>query len=148
MKPTFSTAPTGDRLGTAIAARLTEASQLLDHDIAERLRIARQQATARRKVAEFAPAFSLAGIVRSGRTAALQMGGQDAPGPWRWLGATVPLLALVAGLLVIHVVQSDNRASELAEVDAELLTDDLPTTAYTDPGFLQFLRASEATTAN
>ena len=31
-------------------------------------------------------------------------------------------------------IQNDNRARELAEVDSALLTDDLPPTAYTDPG--------------
>jgi hypothetical protein len=32
------------------------------------------------------------------------------------------------------------RASEIADVDAELLTSELPTTAYTDPGFAQYLK--------
>jgi hypothetical protein len=36
------------------------------------------------------------------------------------------------------------RASEIAAVDAELLTDELPPAAYTDPGFLQFLRSNNA----
>jgi hypothetical protein len=50
-------------------------------------------------------------------------------------------LALVAGLLAIDVLQEQNRADELAEVDAELLTDDLPPEAFTDPGFMRFLSA-------
>jgi hypothetical protein len=47
---------------------------------------------------------------------------------------------LAAGLVLIHTVQTDRRASELAEVDVQLLTDDLPPQAYADPGFAQFLR--------
>jgi hypothetical protein len=34
------------------------------------------------------------------------------------------------------------RADELAEVDSDLLTDDLPTVAYTDPGFVEYLKAN------
>ena len=56
--------------------------------------------------------------------------------------AALPLLALVAGLIAISVIQNDNRANELAEIDAALLTDDLPPTAYTDPGFAQFLKSN------
>ena len=42
-------------------------------------------------------------------------------------------------------MQVDNRANELAaEVDAALLTDDLPPAAYTDPGFAQFLKTKGA----
>lgn len=141
MKQTFSIAMPGDRLGVAITDRLSDACTHLDHDITERLRVARQQAVARRTVAQSAFGTSAVGIVRSGNAASLQLGGRDEPGIWTRLGAMLPLLALVAGLLAISVIQNDNRASEVAEVDAALLTDDLPTAAYTDPGFLQFLKA-------
>jgi len=56
--------------------------------------------------------------------------------------AALPLLALVLGLIAISIIQNDNRTTELAEIDAALLTDDLPPTAYTDPGFAQFLKLS------
>lgn len=143
MNQALSIALSTDRLGRVIAGRLSESCTNLDHDIAERLRVARQQAVARRKVTEFAPVVSTVSIVRSGRAGTLQLGGPDEPGLWARLGAMLPLLALVAGLLVIYMVQNDNRASELAEVDAALLTDSLPTDAYTDPGFLQFLKAGD-----
>jgi hypothetical protein len=52
----------------------------------------------------------------------------------------LPLITLVVGLVAINVIQNDNRANEVAEVDAALLTDDLPPSAYTDPGFLQYLK--------
>ena len=51
-----------------------------------------------------------------------------------------PLVVLAAGLIVINTVQNERRASEVAEVDAALLTDDLPPSAYADPGFGQFLK--------
>jgi hypothetical protein len=37
-------------------------------------------------------------------------------------------------------MQNEDRARELAEVDVALLTDDLPPAAFSDPGFLQFLK--------
>jgi hypothetical protein len=57
------------------------------------------------------------------------------------VAAFVPLLALVAGLMAVYVLEADNRAQELADIDAALLTDDLPPVAYTDSGFAQFLKA-------
>ena len=56
----------------------------------------------------------------------------------------MPLVALVAGLMAISVIQDERRTDELAEVDSALLTDDLPPAAYTDPGFAQFLKTSDA----
>jgi len=61
---------------------------------------------------------------------------------WNRIASVLPLLALVAGLVLIHTAQSDRRASELAEVDAALLTDDLPPAAYADPGLVQFPKSS------
>jgi hypothetical protein len=49
---------------------------------------------------------------------------------------------LLFGLASIHVIQNDFRANEIAQIDAELLTDDLPPNAYTDPGFLIFLKSN------
>jgi hypothetical protein len=37
------------------------------------------------------------------------------------------------------MVQEQRRVDELAEVDVELLADDLPPAAFTDPGFVHFL---------
>ena len=54
------------------------------------------------------------------------------------------MIALVAGLITVSVMQEENRASELAEIDSALLTDDLPPAAYTDPGFAQFLKNDTA----
>ena len=77
-------------------------------------------------------------VVASGRAAVL--GG----GWWTRIGSVVPLVALVAGLMAISVIQEERRTDELAEVDSALLTDDLPPAAYTDPGFAQFLKTSDA----
>jgi hypothetical protein len=47
-------------------------------------------------------------------------------------------------LFAIYTVQNDWRADELASVDTALLTDELPPTAFTDPGFLKFVRTSSS----
>jgi hypothetical protein len=52
------------------------------------------------------------------------------------------LVVLLAGLVGIGVLQENQRAEELAEVDTAILTDELPPNAYTDAGFAQFLKAS------
>lgn len=131
-----------DRFGRKIAARLSQGSDAVGNDVSERLRVARQQALARRKAVVSA---SAAGVVRTGGSAALQLGA-GVPEWWARCASALPLLALAAGLLMIYVVQNEDSANELAEVDAALLTDELPTAAYTDSGFLQFLK-SDATPA-
>ncbi|MNT92099.1 hypothetical protein D3C72_2333190 [compost metagenome] len=56
--------------------------------------------------------------------------------------SAVPLIALVVGLFFISTVQDEFGANEIAEVDAALLTDELPPEAYSDPGFVQFLKTA------
>jgi len=127
-----------DRFGLSIAARLSDAADDLPYDISERLRAARMQALGKRKVSVTRTATV---VTPSGRAATLTFGNEHLSW-WNRLGAALPLLALVLGLVAINVVQNDNRDKELAEIDAALLTDDLPPTAYTDPGFAQFVKAS------
>nr|WP_315488140.1 DUF3619 family protein [uncultured Rhodoferax sp.] len=124
-----------DRLGRNIAARLSDSTQGIPNDISERLKVARMQALAKRKVVKIQAATS---VTVQGGTASLNAGDFDG-GFWSRLGAVIPLLALVAGLLTIAVVQEQHRASEIADVDIELLADELPPDAYTDPGFAHFL---------
>lgn len=127
-----------DRFGLRVTARLSDAADELPHDISERLRASRVQAVGRRKTVVAHVAASA--VVTAGR-GILTFGS----GHHRWwdrVVAVVPLLALAFGLVAINVIQDDNRTNELAEIDAALLTDDLPPSAYTDPGFAQFLRTS------
>jgi hypothetical protein len=125
-----------DRIGLKLASRLSAGADTLPHDISERLRVARQQALSQHKLAQ-APAMTAVG----NGSAALAWGGDDDHRSlWHRVMAIIPLLALIAGLMAIYVMENDQRAEELADIDAALLTDDLPPTAYTDPGFLQFLK--------
>jgi hypothetical protein len=126
-----------DRIGRQVAARLAAGAAELPYEISERLRAARVQAVARRKPAilQFAPS-----VAASGGAATLTFG-DEGMSLWGRIGSALPLVALVAGLVLIHTIQDDYRASEVAEVDAALLTDDLPPAAYADPGFVQFLKS-------
>lgn len=127
-----------DRFGRRVAARLSDAAAELPYEVNERLRAARTQALARRKqAAQRRPARAVLGGAGS---ATLHLG-DDGPSLWNRVASVLPLLALVAGLVFIHEIQDDRRASEVAEVDAALLVDDLPPAAYADPGFIQFLKA-------
>ena len=128
-----------DRFGLKAASYLSEGSAALPHDISERLRVARAQAVSKRKVVRLEPKVQMVGY---GGSAALGWGSGDGVSWWARIGSVVPLIALVVGLLAINSIQNDNRAQELAEVDAALLTDELPPAAFADPGFAQFLKIS------
>jgi hypothetical protein len=126
-----------DRFGLKAASYLSAGAAELPHDISERLRVARLQAVSKRKVLRFEPAAQVVGY---GGSATLGWGGGVSW--WARIGSVVPLIALVVGLLAINSIQNDNRAQEVAEVDAALLTDELPPAAFADPGFVQFLKVS------
>jgi hypothetical protein len=126
-----------DRFGLKVVAALDD--QPLPHDISERLRIARQQALAQRKTQVVLQTQSAGGVFASGSAAVLGQGDERS----NWLGGllgSIPLVALAIGLVAISINVSDERANELAEVDTQLLTDELPPGAHVDPGFTQYLK--------
>lgn len=62
--------------------------------------------------------------------------------PVSWLsrmGSAIPLLMLVGGLIAIYQFEQQQRISETASIDAEMLSDELPLTAYLDHGFNAYL---------
>ena len=127
-----------ETLARRIAARLTQSADQLPHDITERLRAARVQAVEKRKQVLLQSATIWLPQNRAGALSVGQAGGSSSW--WSRLGAVGLLLVLTAGLLIINVVQDDIGAQELADIDAALLTDDLPPDAYVDAGFAQFLK--------
>ena len=131
-----------DRFGRRLAARLDASAQDLPHDISERLRVARLQALDQYRAAH----VPVAPVAVIGGNALLAGGGEERGGFWPQLVALIPLLALVTGLIALQVLGSDSITEELAEIDAAILTDDLPPDAYADPGFAQFLKSRLAQT--
>ena len=130
-----------DAIGHRVARQLDLGTEQLPHDIAERLRAARTRAVAARLVV--APQLQTAHGVSVQNGVGLLHLGDEGLTLWSRLASFLPLIALVAGLFCLQQIMDDNRADELAEVDAALLTDDLPPSAYADPGFLQFLKVGE-----
>ena len=123
------------RIAYRVAARLSERAETLDADIAERLRFAREKALARAqavRAAEHRP------VVTVSAAGAALLGGD---GRW-WirLGSLLPLIALASGLLLIKHMHTEAQIAAAAQIDAELLADDLPPAAYNDAGFVEFLK--------
>lgn len=105
----------------------------------ERLANARQLAMARKKA--HAP-------VRVTQTALVTAGagGSLFGQQLSWLtrmGTVLPLLALVVGLIGTYHYEQQERVAELAELDAAVLSDELPLSAYLDHGFNAYLALSE-----
>lgn len=137
------------RFGLRVAAALTERNQDVSADLSERLRFAREQALARARVARQAEAAtSQSGAttvgVTTGGAAVLGkgFGGGFGSGSGWWfkLASVVPVVALLAGLVLIERWQGNAQITTAAEIDAALLSDDVPPAAYTDAGFVEFLK--------
>jgi Protein of unknown function (DUF3619) len=131
------------RFGRRVTALLSEAqARQPQADVDERLRFAREQALERARAArrQTAPASLRVG---SGGAAALAAGPADSGNPW-WLrlSSLLPLAVLLAGLLLIDDHYTRAQIEAAAEVDAALLADDLPPEAYSDPGFVEYLRSA------
>lgn len=114
--------------GNKVRQILNEGLQL-DAAQAEKLATARQRALARQRPE---PALAL----QWADNALVWVGG------WGGLSLRVllPLAVLVASLTTIYSWQQNQRIAELADIDAQLLTDDLPIDAYLDRGFQNWLK--------
>lgn len=124
------------RFALRLTARLTERSDALASDLGERLRFARERALERGRAARPVGTLPRVGIT-SGGAAVLGQGGS---GWWLRIGAVAPIFALVAGLFFIQAWHDKAQISVAAEIDAALLSDDLPPKAYSDAGFAEFLK--------
>ena len=124
------------RFAMRIASRLNERSQGLGADVSERLRFAREQALSHARLARKDELSVPVGITQAG--AALL--GRARSGWWIRVASIVPVFALVGGLIMIQHWQDRNQISVAAEIDSALLADDLPPKAYSDAGFVEFLK--------
>jgi hypothetical protein len=124
------------RAGVRLAACLSERAAALPQDISERLRVAREQAIARARLVQRQASQPLVSL--QGGTAAL--GG---PGPW-WqrLASLLPLLVLAVGLLLVGQWTTREQVLAATDIDAVLLSDEVPPDAYADPGFAEFLKSA------
>jgi hypothetical protein len=112
--------------------KLLNTGLTLKADQSERLRAARERALANQRTAQ--PALAMA---FSDRLTAVLGGG---PGFVSQMAVT--LLFLAFGLAGISVWTNSQQAADIEEIDAGLLTSDLPIDAYLDKGFDAWLKRS------
>ncbi|MBU3539095.1 DUF3619 family protein [Polynucleobacter sp. UK-Gri1-W3] len=122
-----------DQFGQASAALLRQGTQSIPQNIKDRLYAARMKALSVRKPEKVRIQKQvLAGTARNWTS--------SSNGLWDTVGWIAPLVVLVFGLIGIAQWQDDSRINDIAEVDAALLSDDVPPDAYADNGFMAFLK--------
>lgn len=131
------------RFAHEIRVALDASAEALPRDISERLAAARRMALAARKAEVRAHVPQL--VLPNAPHGYAFDDEDDTPlhraGAWlRKLALVWTLIALGAGLMGIYHWQQQKRVEELADVDAAMLLDDLPPTAYADQGFHVFLK--------
>jgi len=95
-----------------------------------RLKAAREQALARQRVESGTPMLAWAGNVIG------KSGGPSSLVP----RVLLPIAVLILGLIAINHWQDSQLAAEIEEIDAAVLTGDLPLDAYLDKGFDAWLK--------
>jgi Protein of unknown function (DUF3619) len=121
---------------------LDESTASLPPATVDRLAAARRAALSRKKpeavsAPVFVPAF--AGMP-AGTTGLPQTGLEPRRrSPLRRFALAWPLVALVVSLIGIAYWEDHQRTAELADIDAAMLSDDLPLNAYLDHGFNAYL---------
>lgn len=128
------------RFGLRVAAALTRRVDAADPDIRERLRFAREQALERVRAQRRAVATAGSQTVAVGMSASGAAVLGSHPAWWTRLASLVPLAVLVGGLFLIDQSLDRAQINAAADVDSALLADDLPPAAYSDPGFVEFLK--------
>lgn len=61
------------------------------------------------------------------------------------VAVAIPLFALVAGLAGVYQHEQKQHIADMAELDAAVLSDELPLTAYLDDGFNAYLASQKRT---
>lgn len=124
-------------LAYKLSHALDESANTVSANTAERLASARKIALSRKKQGVAVPAFVA-------QPALASYGSAHTPSHSRWawlgrMGLALPLAALVFGLFAIYQFEQQQQIMDSASIDAEVLTDDLPISAYLDHGFDAFL---------
>ncbi|WP_114689769.1 DUF3619 family protein [Polynucleobacter necessarius] len=122
-----------DQFGQASAALLRQGTQNIPQNIKYRLYAARMKAVAIKKPEK----VRIQKAVLAGTSRNLASGSN---GLWDTVGWIAPLVVLIFGLIWIAQWQHNSRINDIAEVDAALLSDDVPPDAYADSGFMAFLK--------
>lgn len=152
--PSHPTEFAAEQFARKVTSHLSAGTTSLPYVVTERLRASRVQALSARKrsstplrTMQTDAGTSILGNLHEGTLSLGGTGSQDNTPLWvRRLLTALPLVALLGALAFIGADQ-DNRATvDVAEVDAQLLTSELPPAAFTDPGFQQYLQATVSDT--
>lgn len=133
--------PLEARVAAQLTRRLSLGIETLPPDISERLRFARERALTRAREVQSRTTTGVTVSAISSRGTALLSG--FAPW-WQRAASLLPLLVLAAGFMMIEQWSTDEQLQAAVEIDSRLLADDLPPTAYSDPGFAEYLRSAPA----
>lgn len=128
------------RFGLRVATHLNDATRELPYAMSERLKAARELALERARLARRTQAVGAVQPLSSGVAGAMLLGRPPNGHWWLKMASAVPVLALVAGFILIDHLHTKAQIKAAAEIDAALLADDVPPTAYGDPGFVEFLK--------
>lgn len=124
--------------GYKVRRALDEKVSTLPESTIARLSTARKLAISRKK-----PETALHVLAQQGRLVGTSGTlGNPFNKSFGWLvrvGIAIPLIVLVVGSFGIYEYENERRINELAELDAAVLSDELPLTAYLDHGFDVFL---------
>jgi hypothetical protein len=125
----------------SVRRALNEKLDDLPASTTDRLAAARQAALARKKAD--APAR-----VRATQAAPAIVGGGSGffANPCAWfnrVSVALPLLLVMAGMVGVYQYEQQQSIVELAEMDAAVLSDELPLSAYLDQGFGAYLETRE-----
>lgn len=115
---------------------LNQNLQHLPASTASRLAAARQAALARKKPDAPIRVLNAAPATPHG------VAGGRLGNPFSWLGRlslALPVVVVMASLVGMYQAEKQHRISELAEIDAMVLSDELPLNAYLDQGFNAYL---------
>jgi hypothetical protein len=127
-----------DHFGRLVAKSLDQNLESLPTHINQRLEQARTLAISKKKPEKsYAWNFSLnfAGNSNSSK------GSQSSQSNWwRNIGNILPIIVLLVALIGIAQWQQDARIDDIADLDAALLSDEMPPDAYADNGFWIFLK--------
>ena len=143
------------QFASSIRQALDESAQRLPWRVTHRLERARKAALARAPERKLRPAaagervivpvngrerFSRGGSMPAAKELAEQ---GSAPLGWRLAAILLPAAVLVGGLIGFSELESMRSATEMANLETAVLTDDVPIAAYADRGFGVFLKNSE-----
>ena len=130
--PTTLRTVTQDQFAQRIRCAMNESAENLPEHITEKLRTARRQALNVRKQNMKQGFFAslgalLGGVSRSGARMAF----------------AVPAFALGIGLFVISQNNADSYVQSVAEIDTQVLSQELPIDALLDKGFVRYVQVGE-----